>query len=72
MTTIVILEFKSFLDSDGCPLGEDATVLKGVLSSVAKLPGWDRTQWGPRTNDNHGVVVLISAQFLQRFLATIN
>lgn len=72
LTTIVMLEFKSFLNSDGCPLDEAATVLKGVLSSVSKLPGWDCTQWGPRSNEKHGVVVLISAQFLRRFLETIN
>ncbi|KAL8817180.1 MAG: hypothetical protein Q9223_003935 [Gallowayella weberi] len=59
MTTIIILEFASFLDSDGRPLGEAAVVLEQVLSSFSELSAWKSTRWGPRSDHKHGIIIII-------------
>ena len=61
MTTILIVEFDAFFDPNGRPLGDATFVWDRVLSSIAKLPGWKGTQWGPQNDDKHSVVVVIGA-----------
>ncbi|KAL8890669.1 MAG: hypothetical protein Q9192_005839 [Flavoplaca navasiana] len=61
MTTIIILNFAPVLDSKGRPLGKAAEVWDNVLVSFSKLSGWKSTKWGPRTDDKHGVVLVIGA-----------
>ncbi|KAL8990300.1 MAG: hypothetical protein Q9169_008156 [Polycauliona sp. 2 TL-2023] len=64
MTTILILDFASDLDPDGRPIGEAAKIWDRVMAFISKIPGWDSTKWGPRSDDKHGIVVLIVWNFL--------
>ncbi|KAL8978264.1 MAG: hypothetical protein Q9205_006111 [Flavoplaca limonia] len=64
MTTVVILEFTSLLDSEGRPSGEGAFVWNRVLRSISELSGWNCTKWGPQSNDKHRIVALIVWKFL--------
>ncbi|KAL8894395.1 MAG: hypothetical protein Q9192_004358 [Flavoplaca navasiana] len=63
MTTIVILDFASSIDSDGRPIGNVASVWDRVLMSISKIPGWKSTKCGPQSDDKHGVIILIVWRF---------
>ncbi len=62
MTTIIILKFGSLLDPNGRSLGE-GDLWESVLSCVSRLPGWRTTSFGPRSDDQHGVVIVIGAYY---------
>ena len=68
MTTVVILEFTSLLNSEGRPSGEGAFVWNRVLRSISELSGWKCTKWGPQSNDKHRIVALIGTQSIQMLI----